>query len=76
LHNQFSCLSVEEINDTSADDSNYVKDIPKIIKPKIKFICWVRWEQHLPKKYIIALTSENSLKIDVEIETMDMSVKC
>jgi hypothetical protein len=28
------------------------------------------------KIYIIALTSENSLKIDVEIETTDTGVKC
>jgi hypothetical protein len=37
----------------------------------------MHWEQCLPKKiYIIASTSKNSLKIDVEIETMDTSVKC
>jgi hypothetical protein len=70
------CLSVEEINDTSADDSDYVKDVPKIIEPKFKFIRQLRWERCLPRKYIIASTSENLLKIDVEIETTDTSVKC
>jgi hypothetical protein len=55
-----------------------VKDVPKIIKPKIEFICQACWERRLPKKYIITSTSKNSLKIDVEIETTDMSlsVKC
>jgi hypothetical protein len=52
-----------------------VKDVPKVIKPKIELICWACWEQCLPKKYVIVSTSENSLKIDVEIETTDTSVK-
>jgi hypothetical protein len=52
-----------------------VKDVPKIIKPKFEFICQVCWERRLPKKYIIVSTSKNSLKIDVEIETMDTGVK-
>jgi hypothetical protein len=43
-HNRFSCLLVEEINDTSTDDSDHVKDVPKIIKPKFEFIRWVCWE--------------------------------
>jgi hypothetical protein len=53
-----------------------VKDVPKIIKPKIQFIHWACWERCLPKKYVIVSTSKNLLKINVEIETTDMSIKC
>jgi hypothetical protein len=69
-------LSVEEIDESSTDESDCEKDMQKIKQPKIKIICQMCWEQCLPKKYIIALTSENSLKLDVEIETMDTSITC
>jgi hypothetical protein len=68
-------LSVEEIDESSTDESDCEKDMQKIIQPKIEIICQMRWERRLPKKYIIVLTSENLLKLDVEIETMDTSVK-
>jgi hypothetical protein len=35
------------------------------------------WERQLPKKFVIATTpSDNSLNIDVEIETTDTAMKC
>src|SRR5215510_8748362 len=71
-HNRFSCLSIDEIPDDKLD---CVKDVQESKRPKVAFIQRARWEQHLPKKYIIASTSKNSLNIDVEIETTDTSVK-
>jgi hypothetical protein len=67
---------VEEIDESSTDESNCKKDVQKIKQPKIEIIHWICWEQHLPKKYVIASTSENLLKLDVEIETTDTSVTC
>jgi hypothetical protein len=35
------------------------------------------WERRLPKKFVIATTpSDNSLNIDIEIETTDTAIKC
>jgi hypothetical protein len=44
LHNQFSCLSVEEIDDSSTDEPNCKKDVQKITKHKIKIIHQMSWE--------------------------------
>jgi hypothetical protein len=67
---------VEEIDESSTDESNCKKDMQKIKQPKIEIIHQMCWERCLPKKYIIVLTSKNSLKLDVEIETMDTSITC
>jgi hypothetical protein len=44
--------------------------------PKVARIRLANWECRLPKKFVIATTpSENSLNIDVEIETTDTAMK-
>src|SRR5215510_13333671 len=71
-HNRFSCLSIDEIPDDKLD---CVKDVQESKRPRVALVWRARWEQCLPRKYIITSTSENSLNIDVEIETTEMSVK-
>jgi hypothetical protein len=44
LCNQFSCLLVEEIDESSTDESDCKKDIQKIKQLKIKIICQMHWE--------------------------------
>jgi hypothetical protein len=43
-HNWFSCLSVEEIDESSTDESDCEKDVQKIEQPKIEIIHWMCWE--------------------------------
>jgi hypothetical protein len=55
-----------------------VKVVPQPSPPpqKVARICLANWERRLPKKFIIATTpSENSLHINVEIETTDTAMK-
>ena len=55
-----------------------MKVVPQPSPPsqKVARIRLANWKRHLPKKFIIATTpSENSLHIDVEIETMDTAMK-
>lgn len=73
--NRYSCLSVEEIDESSTDEPDCVKAVQKINKPKGEFIQRASWEKRLLRKYVIASTSENSLNIDVEIEIAETSIK-
>jgi hypothetical protein len=70
-------LSIDEISEPSADESDCVKAIQEPQPPKSgKLIRLAGWEHQLPCKYVVASTpSANSLDIDVEIETMDTGVK-
>src|SRR3981189_2765052 len=77
LHNQYACLVVDQCEDaTSIFDC--VKVVPQPSPPpqKVARIRLANWERCLPKKFIIATTpSQNSLHIDVEIETTDTAMK-
>ena len=55
-----------------------MKVVPQLSPPppKIARIRLANWERRLPKKFVIATTpSDNSLNIDVEIETTDTVMK-
>ena len=55
-----------------------MKVVPQLSPPppKIARIRLANWERRLPKKFVIATTpSDNSLNIDVEIETTDTAMK-
>src|SRR3979490_2499834 len=74
--NRYTCLVVDQCEDaTSIFDC--VKVVPQLSPPpKIARIRLANWERHLPKKFVIATTpSDNSLDIDVEIETTDTAMK-
>jgi hypothetical protein len=77
-HNRYTCLSIDEISEPSADESDCVKAVQEPQPPKSrKLIRLAGWECRLPHKYIIASTpGTNSLDINVEIETTDTGVKC
>jgi len=77
-HNCYTCLSIDEMSESPADEPDCVKAIQEPQPPKRrKLIHLANWERRLPRKYVIASTpSANSLDIDVEIETMDTGVKC
>src|SRR3981189_2819281 len=76
-HNRYACLVVDQCEDaTSVFDC--VKAVPQPSPPpqKVVRIRLANWERRLPKKFIIATTPrENSLHIDVEIETTDTAMK-
>src|SRR3981189_1365761 len=75
--NRYACLVVDQCEDaTSVFDC--VKVVPRLSPPppKIARIRLANWECRLPKKFVIATTpSDNSLNIDVEIETTDTAMK-
>src|SRR3979490_1272389 len=75
--NWYACLVVDQCEDaTSVFDC--VKVVPQLSPPsqKIARIRLANWERRLPKKFVIATTpSDNSLNIDVEIETPDTAMK-
>src|SRR3981189_2177844 len=76
-HNWYACLVVDQCEDaTSIFDC--VKVVPQPSPPpqKVARIRLANWERCLPKKFVIATTpSDNSLNIDVEIETTDTAMK-
>jgi len=76
-HNCYTCLSIDEISEPSADELDCVKAVQEPQPPKGgKLIHLAGWECQLPHRYIIASTpSTNSLDINVEIETMDTGIK-
>src|SRR3981189_546174 len=76
-HNRYACLVVDQCEDaTSVFDCVKVVPQPSPPPPKTERIRLANWERRLPKKLIIATTpSDNSLNIDVEIETMDTAMK-
>src|SRR3981189_2220548 len=77
-HNRYACLVVDQCEDaTSVFDCVKVVPQPSPPPPKIARIRLANWERRLPKRFVIATTtSDNSLNIDVEIETMDTAMKC
>src|SRR3979490_1247666 len=77
-HNRYACLVVDQCEDaTSVFDCVKVVPQPSPPPPKTAQIRLANWERRLPKKLIIATTpSDNSLNIDVEIETTDTAMKC
>jgi hypothetical protein len=76
-HNCYTCLSIDEISEPSADELDCVKVIQEPQPPKSgKLICLAGWERQLPRRYIVTSTpSANSLGIDIEIETTDTGIK-
>ena len=76
-HNQYTCLLVDQCEDgTSIFDCAKVVPQPSPPPQKIARIRLANWERRLPKKFVIATTpSDNSLNIDVEIETTDTAMK-
>src|SRR3979490_582612 len=76
-HNRYACLVVDQCEDaTSVFDCVKVVPQPSPPPPKTARIRLANWERRLPKKFVIATTpSDNSLNIDVEIETTDMAMK-
>src|SRR3981189_1705588 len=77
-HNRYACLVVDQCEDaTSVFDCAKVVPQPSPSPKKVARIHLANWERRLPKKFIIAMTpSENSLNINVEIETTDTVMKC
>src|SRR3981189_1059712 len=76
-HNRYACLVVDQCEDaTSVFDCAKVVPQPSPPTPKIARIRLANWERRLPKRFVIATTpSDNSLNIDVEIETTDTAMK-
>src|SRR3981189_2689670 len=76
-HNRYACLVVDQCEDaTSVFDCVKVVPQPSPPPPKTARIWLANWERRLPKKFVIATTpSDNSLNIDVEIETTDTAMK-
>ena len=75
-YNRFSCLSIDEINDNDSDENDSKKDVQTSEPPPILPLRRPKWERHLPHCLIIvASPSENSLSVDVEIETTDTASK-
>jgi len=76
-HNRYTCLSIDEMSESPADEPDCVKAVQEPQPPKHgKLIHLANWEHRLPRKYVVASTpSANSLDIDVEIETTDTGVK-
>src|SRR3981189_1598087 len=75
--NRYACLVVDQ-----CEDATSVFDCAKVVSQlhpppqKIARIRLANWERHLPKKFVIATTpSDNSLNINVEIETTDTVMK-
>ena len=77
-HNHYTCLSIDEMSEPSADELDCVKVVQEPQPPKSgKLIRLAGWEHQLPCRYIVASTpGTNSLDIDVEIKTMDTGIKC
>src|SRR3981189_3216009 len=75
--NWYACLLVDQCEDaTSVFDC--VKVVPQFAPPPQKIACirLANWERRLPKRFVIATTpSDNSLNIDVEIETTDTAMR-
>src|SRR3981189_1842303 len=76
-HNWYACLVVDQCEHaTSVFDCVKVMPQPSPPPPKTARIRLANWERHLPKRLVIATTpSDNSLKIDVEIEMTDTAMK-
>jgi len=76
-HNRYTCLSIDEMSESSADEPDCVKAVQEPQPPKRrKLIRLASWERRLPRKYVVASTpSANSLDLNVEIETTDTGVK-
>src|SRR3981189_66218 len=76
-HNRYACLVVDQCEDaTSVFDCAKVVPQPSPPTPKIARIRLANWERRLPKRFVIATTpSDNSLNINVEIETTDTATK-
>src|SRR3979490_2300819 len=74
--NRYACLVVDQCEDaTSVCDC--AKVVPQLSPPpqKIARIRLANWERCLPKRFVIAMTpSDNSLNIDVGIETTDTAM--
>src|SRR3981189_1773186 len=77
LHNRYACLVVAQCEDaTSVFDCVKVVPQPPLPPPKTARIRLANWERRLPKRLVIATTpSDNSLNIDVEIETTETAMK-
>src|SRR3981189_3538525 len=75
--NRYTLLVGDQCEDaTSVFDC--VKVVPQLSPPppKIAQIRLANWERRLPKRFVIAMTpSDNSLNIDVEIETTDTAME-
>ena len=76
-YNHFSCLSVEEINEPSSDTCENETAVQTPSNPHPTFPPHrPQWERRLPRRLVIAASpSENSLLVDVEIETTDTAAK-
>src|SRR3979490_1717207 len=76
-HNRYTCLVVDQCEDaTSVFDCVKVVPQPSPPPPKTARIRLANWEHRLPNKLVIATTpSDNSLNINVEIETTDTAMK-
>jgi hypothetical protein len=71
--NRYACLSVENVDTETIEQTEVVKDIPE---PRKKHPRRKRWERRLPKKYIVATTpSELSLSLDIEVTSTDNGLK-
>src|SRR5579859_3461024 len=66
-YNRFSCLEVEEYEDTSDQEEPAVPKSEERMEVKMK-----KWEKKLPSAYVLAATpGSNSFKLRVEIQTTD-----
>jgi hypothetical protein len=75
VHNRYACLFVDEIQPApTVNEPDCVQavqsaseSVPSEHNPRLR-----RWERRLPRKYIVASApSQNSLSLNVEIETTD-----
>jgi hypothetical protein len=75
--NEFSVLKVYSCNNNdtpSAIDVRGPSETPLIVT---KYVRHPAWERRLPRKYkISAIPGENSLAVDIELESTDSGVKC
>jgi hypothetical protein len=76
LWNRYACLFVDEIHPApSLNKPDSILAVQKLQIPQAAQ-CVRRWERHLPRRYIVAATpTENSLSVDVKVETTDTGVK-
>jgi len=68
--NRYSCLEVEEIDETSEDEYP-LQAVPTPETPRDKRPRLRKWERQLPRSYTVAALNSDSLKLQVEIQTTD-----
>jgi hypothetical protein len=76
-HNCFDVLSIQDSNETLEIVDKVMQNSEPLLFPTLtSLLCpnfCLKWERKLPSKFIIAATEgkANSLKLKVELETMD-----